>query len=151
MNVVLFLTLLTAAFGLAIRFGGAPERWTAAMFVAAAFASHLVYTAPAVRYSSVERAVAFVDLTLLAGLTVILIRADRFWPILMFAVHGVTVLSHLIKSIDASIVRRAYVIAIAAPGYATLLLLICAVARHHQRKRLSGDDPDWSRRELPEP
>lgn len=145
MNVIIFLSLLGTAFGLAIRFGGAPERWTAFMFLVATVMSDLLYQAPAERYYTVEVAVAFVDIALLFGLGAVLLKADRFWPIAMFAVHSVTVLSHLVKLLDASIVRHAYVIAIVSPGYATLLILIVAVIRHRQRLSAYGGDLDWSR------
>lgn len=143
-NVALFVTLLAAAFGAAIVFGGAPERWTAAMLASAALATFLLYRSPAERLYTVEHAVLVVDVALLTGVTVILLSADRFWPIAMFAAHGVTVLAHVVKALDATIIRRAYLIATAMPGYATLLILLVAVVRHRRRVRIQGGDRDWS-------
>lgn len=138
------MALLVTVFGLALRFGGAPERWTGVMFVAAASATYGLYRVPTLRFYTIEWAVALVDLVLLAGLTVILLRADRFWPIAMFAVQGVAVLAHVIKSFDASIVRHAYAIAIVVPSYATLLILTAGVIRHRGRLGRAGRDLDWS-------
>ena len=144
MNILVFLTTLACALGLAARYGGAPERWIAAMFAVATLASHLVYAGPAQRYYTVEAYVAAVDLLLLAGITVILAKADRFWPIALFAVHGVTVLAHVVKLFDVSIIRHAYKIAIAAPSYCAVLTLIVGTLRHRQRLRTIGVDLDWS-------
>lgn len=143
MNVVIFLTLLAVTTGVALRYGGAPERWTAGMLLVATLATFLVYEAPETRFYTIEEQVAVVDLLLLCGLTAILLCADRFWPILMFAVHGLTVLAHVVMVLDATIIRRAYLIATAAPGYTALLILFVAVIRH--RRRLGrGEDRDWN-------
>lgn len=144
MNVAIFVLLLAGVIGASFAFGGAPERWMAAMFLGAALLSRLAYSAEATRFHSVERWVAVVDLVLLAGITVLLLRADRFWPIAMFATHGVTVLAHLVKRLDLSIVRHAYAISIVAPAYLTLLILLVAVVRHRLRLRHAGRDLDWS-------
>lgn len=144
MNVIIFFALLATTAGLAFRFGGAPERWVAGMFVGAAAATLLLYETPATRFYTVEEGVALVDAALLAGLVTVMLKADRFWPIAAVATHGVTVLSHLVKAIDVSIIRRAYLISTAAPGYVALLILIAAVLRHRRRQLATGDDPDWN-------
>lgn len=144
MNVAAFMVLLVTTLGLSLAFGGGPERWTAGMFAAAALASHLLYNGATDRYQSVEYAVAAVDLLLLAGLAGILVKADRFWPIVMFAAHGVTVLAHAVKLIDQTIVRQAYAVSIASPAYLTLVILLTGVARHQRRLRRHGEDLDWS-------
>lgn len=145
MNIVFFLLLLGSALAASFRYGGAPERVTAAMLAAAALLSHLLYQAPPLRYYTVESSVAIVDVLLLAGITVVLLTADRFWPIAMFAAHGVTVLAHAIKTMDVSIIRHAYAISIAAPAYATLAILFVAIVRHQSRLRSDGADRAWSR------
>ena len=148
-NVILFLMALTLTLGFAALFGGAPERWVAGMFAAATLASHLLYTGPAQRYHAAELYVAAVDLALVAGITVILARADRFWPIALFAAHGVTVLAHIVKLLDAAVVKQAYAISIAAPGYLGLLILTVGVLRHRRRVREFGADRSWSQEAKP--
>lgn len=143
-NVILFLTALMLALGFAALYGGAPERWVAGMFAAATLASHLLYAGPAQRYHAAELYVAAVDLALLAGITVVLARADRFWPIALFATHGITVLAHVVKLLDAAVVKQAYAISIAAPGYLALLILTVGVLRHRRRAREFGADRAWS-------
>lgn len=143
-HVFLFWTLLCSTLGIALAVGGAPERWTAAMLGIAAVLSHLLYRAAAHRYSSIEPAIAVIDLTLLLGLTVILLKADRFWPVAMFAVQGAAVLAHVVKMLDETIVRQAYAISIAAPSYLTIAILLAAIHRHRIRLRSHGLDRDWS-------
>ena len=144
MHVILFWTLLCSTLGVAAILGGAPERWTAAMLGAAAVLSHLLYGAAAHRYALVEPGIVVIDILLLFGLTVILLKADRFWPIVMFAVQGAGVLAHLVKMLDETIVRQAYAISIAAPSYLTIAILLAAIHRHRGRMRIHGADRDWS-------
>lgn len=144
MHKYVFLSGLAFALGLAVVYGGKPERCTAGMFAIAALASHLLYATPAHRYYGVESYVAAVDLVLLGGIAVILARADRFWPIALFAAHGITVLAHVVKLVDPSIIRHAYAISIAAPSYLTLIALIIGTVRHRQRVLRYGADLDWS-------
>ena len=65
----------------------------------------------------------------------------------LVAIHGVTVLAHVVKLLNSSIIRHAYAIAIAAPAYLSLAVLIAGVLRHQARLRRSGADLDWSRDE----
>ncbi len=144
MNVVVFLAGLIATLGLAAIYGGKPERWVAGMFAVATIASHLLYTGPTQRYHATELSVAVVDLALLAGITIVLAKADRFWPIALFAIHGVTVLAHIVKLLDTTIVKQAYAIAIAAPSYLAIATLTAGVIRHQRRLQQFGADLDWS-------
>ena len=73
------------------------------MCAVAVLSSHLLYSAPAHRYASVEVYVAAVDLALLLGIVVIMALADRFWPIALFAIHGVTVLAHVVKVVQMQV------------------------------------------------
>ena len=117
------------------------------MFLAAAAASRLLYDPTATRFFSVAAYVAALDILLLGGITWLVVKADRFWPIAMFAVHGVTVLAHVVRIIDLHIIRKAYAIAVAGPAYVTLAILIVATARHRSRISRAGVDRverDWS-------
>ena len=144
MHVTLFWMLLCCTIGTAALTGGGPERWTAGMFGTAAVLSFFFAEPQAHRYSFVEPGIAMIDVALLAGLTIVLLKADRFWPIAMFAVQGATVLAHVVKMMDETIVRQAYAISIAAPSYLTLAILLGAILRHRARLRSHGSDRDWS-------
>lgn len=144
MNVIVFLLLLVAVVTVAAVRGGAPERAMAAMLAVAAVATIASYSPMATRFSGVEAYGAAIDIVLLGGIVAVLVWADRFWPVAMFAAHGLTVLAHVIKLIDFSIVRSAYAIAVAAPSYLALLILLAATVRHQRRLRRQGYDLDWS-------
>lgn len=145
MNVVIFAVGLSLSLAFAAIRGGKPERWIAAMLGMAALASSIAYAAPIHRFHAVEVYVAAIDIALLAGITCVLAKADRFWPIALFAIHGVTVLAHAVKLLETAIVKQAYAIAIAAPSYLAIVVLTAGVVRHQQRLRQFGVDLDWSR------
>ncbi|AXJ95301.1 MULTISPECIES: hypothetical protein [unclassified Sphingomonas] len=144
MNVVAFTLLLLATAALAGWRGGQPEKIVAGIFVAAYLATFASYTAAPARFARIEPFVAAIDIAVLAGVTLVLLRADRFWPIAAFAAQGVAVLTHLIKLIDPGIVRKAYAIALAAPGWLAVLILLAGVVRHARRAATFGRQRDWS-------
>ncbi|WP_210357504.1 MULTISPECIES: hypothetical protein [Sphingomonas] len=143
-NVIAFTLLLLATVALAGWRGGQPEKIVAGMFVLAYVATMAGYSGMPARFARIEPYVAAIDIAVLAGVTVVLLRADRFWPIAAFAAQGVAVLTHLIKLIDPGIVRQAYAIALAAPGWLAVLILLAGVVRHARRAAIFGRQRDWS-------
>lgn len=124
--------------------GGSPERLVAIMFLVAAGATYLVPFVPNHSWHSVRVPILLIDLALLAGLVGIAVRANRFWPIWIGALHLLTVAVHGIRAIDPAFVSWMYGAAIGKIAYPMLLLLLIATARHRRRLLDRGRDPDWS-------
>lgn len=128
----------------AIRRGGSPERCVGWMLLAAAFGTLAVRTTFAQRYSSVQIPVVVVDMLLLFGLTAVALKADRRWPILLTALHCVTLLGHLGKLLNPDLMRLGYAVMIALPTLPGLAVLVIGTRRHRIRLRRFGTDPSWS-------
>ncbi len=143
-NVLIFATLLATIVAGAAAWGGAPERMMAFMLAGAAIATAATFGRSETRFAGIEASAAAIDVALLVGIGVLVVRADRFWPIAMFAAHGLSVLGHVVKLIDFMLIRRAYAIAVAAPAYLTILVLVAAVLRHRMRLMRLGSDRDWT-------
>jgi hypothetical protein len=143
-NVLVFSFVLALLVAGAVAWGGVPERLMGLMLAAAAIATALTFGRFESRFAGVEASAAAIDLALLFGIGVLVIKADRFWPIAMFAAHGLSVLAHAVKLIDFMLIRRAYAIAVAAPAYLTIVVLLVAVVRHRLRLARWGVDRDWS-------
>lgn len=144
LHVSLFWALLIAVCGISFRFGGGPERWTAAMFLAAAVLTRLSFEPVAQRFYEMEVLTLVIDLALLLGLVAILVLSDRYWPICMVALQAFSVAAHVARKLDPEIVRKAYSVALAGPSYLMLPLLLVATVRHQRRLRSRGADGSWS-------
>ena len=67
------------------------EQVVAVMFVVAYALTHLLNTQAAHRYQGLEHGTFAVDLGLLAGLVIVALRADRYWPLCMVALQMMSV------------------------------------------------------------
>jgi hypothetical protein len=147
LHVAIFYLLLTGACAYAFACGGAPERWMAAIFLAATAATWAIAIAPrgyARMFVAAEPLVAIVDGTMLLCVVTIALRANRFWPMGMSALLAFGVVGHLAKAIAPDIARPVYLTAHAFSAHPALLLLIVATHRHRARLARTGCDPSWS-------
>ena len=140
----IFIAMLVATVVYAFRRGGAPERWTAVMFVVAGALTLALHSPWPARYVGLEKAVLLIDVALLVGLLCLALSADRFWPLLMAAFQTMSVCAHVAKALDLRLGAGAYQQALVFWSYATLPLLAFAVYRRG-RRLLGGDGVrDWS-------
>jgi hypothetical protein len=142
-NILVFNLLLIAACGYAGIVGGAPERWTAAIFLVAAFAS---YVAPYERFREVELALLAIDVVTLIALVSVAVRADRYWPLYVSALQLLTLGIHGVKAYQPALVHWMYGGASGKIAYPMLVLLAVGALRHRRRLVATGIDPDWSPR-----
>ena len=143
-HIVLFNVVLLGACAFAFALGGAPERWTAIVFLIGALATFLLPFEHHASYHSVHVMVLAIDVAVLVGLVGIALRADRYWPLYVSALHIIVIAIHGVKAIQPSLVPWMYAGASGKIAYPMLVLLAIGALRHHQRKTLFGSDPDWS-------
>jgi hypothetical protein len=144
-HIILFNAFMFAACGYALWAGGGPERWTALVFIVGAFATYAVpdfYRGRA--YAQVEPILLLVDATMLFALIAIAVRADRFWPLYVTALHLITVAVHGVKGLQADLVPWMYAAASSKIAYPMLVLLAIGALRHRNRLAQFGSDRDWS-------
>lgn len=144
-HILIFNLTLCATCACAIYAGGAPERWTALLFVLAAAAT---FAAPfynaAQPFSRLEPMLLGVDVMMLVGLLAIAVRADRYWPLYVSALHIIAIAVHGAKAFQPSLVPWMYAGASSKIAYPMLLLLVIGAIRHRRRVARFGSDPDWS-------
>jgi hypothetical protein len=138
----LFLVLLVGCCGYAIVRGGTPERWSAALQLAAFVAGMPLHLVKA-DYRSLEIAALLIDATLCVGLFVIAWRSTRFWPLYVTAWQLTTVLVHLAKGVDPAMLPAGYAIQAQLWAYPMLLATAAGAWRHQQRLRAGLPDPAW--------
>ena len=82
-----------------------------------------------------------VDAALFAGLCLVVLREDRWWPIASAALQLVTMLGHVAKIVDPTIGRMAYFSTVVGSSVPSLILLMIGIANHARRdgrKQQSG-------------
>jgi hypothetical protein len=116
--------------------GGWAERLTAAGILILTYLSVLVLSPVAVRFHRVELALALVDAMLFGLLLFISLRTEKFWPLWLAAMQGLTIMSHLALYVP-HIIPWAYHRAVVVWYYPMLIILAYATHRHHLEK--TGD------------
>lgn len=144
-HVIVFNLVLLLTCSIAVYAGGAPERWTAAVFLVGAAATFVAPFWDALRpFGRVEPMLLLVDLAMLAALVGIALRADRFWPLYVSALHAITIAIHGVKAIQPALVPWMYAGASSKIAYPMLFLLAAGAVRHRRRLARFGVDRDWS-------
>ena len=143
-NVIIFNLCLVAVCGYALVRGGAPERIVAALLLLAAGATYVAQAQDSLVFHDVEFDILLIDLALLAGLVLVALHADRFWPLWMIGFHGVTVMVHAAKAFQPDLVPLMYGMAVGKLAYPVLAILAIGTWRHRTRARRFGADRSWS-------
>lgn len=145
-RIAIFNTLLLAVSSHAIVRGGAPERIAGVALLGAAAATWLFQSSFGIRFVGVEYGVLLVDLILLAVLLCIAAYADRWWTLWIAAFHMLGTSAHLVRFLDADVLRFVYALFSAAWSYPIVLLLAVGTLRHRDRLARYGSDLDWTPR-----
>ena len=99
---------------LALWRGGRFERLAAGVMLAAWAVSMLV---DKTGFDEPEWGVMTVDLAALAVFVWIALKSDRFWPIFAAAFHLLSIVTHLARTVDSTVLRYAYMTAEILWGY----------------------------------
>ncbi|MFD2501364.1 hypothetical protein ACFSTI_24320 [Rhizorhabdus histidinilytica] len=97
----------------------------------------LVLSPLAIRYQFVELPVMAVDTVLLFVLVGISLKSEKFWPLWLTAMQGLTILSHLAPYVP-HVLPWAYGNAVAVWIYPMLIVLGFAVHSHHRSRKAGG-------------
>lgn len=116
----------------AFRKGGWEERLAAMSSVAGSYLSALVANANG-SFQRFEGPMALVDMGSLCLLIVIAMRSNRFWPLWLAAIQGVSVLGHLAPLIPNMQPATSYN-AVALWSYPWWIILAFAVRNHSRHK-----------------
>ena len=125
---------LVAACYLAYKYGGFDEQITAGAFVAATIISRIVQT----NYAHTETGVLVVDLALLAGLVVLALRSDRFWPMYAAAFQFVGTLVHIGSMTEQGDYAWAYAVGLVFWSYPVMAALMAGTWLEGRNRRMLG-------------
>lgn len=129
--------------GLALHFGGAPERWGALTLLAMPVTQFALYsTVSSDVYGGIDWVSLTVDLIGFAGFTAIMLRAYRHWPIWAWAMTVISSLAHFAR-INTDMLGFSYAQFKTVPTAAVILLVLYGTVAHQIRLRRDGEDMDW--------
>ena len=130
-----FAVLLAATAAYSFWRGDRESRLAATLCVVAVLMTQLLLQPVTHRFASVETGVFAVDLATFAGFTVIALGSSRFWPLWIAGLQLTTLIGHLLKAIDWSLLPQAYGAATMFWSYPILLILVVGAWRSHRRRR----------------
>ncbi|MDC0886676.1 hypothetical protein OAS19_02665 [Altererythrobacter sp.] len=149
----LFLTsrefLQTAAFvglaGIALLKGGGPERATALTLLAMLWVDDIYHMLVGPHYAleAVDAWHMFVDLSVLAALIGIALRANRLYPLALAAAQIVAFTAHIARLAVEQMSSLSYYLLYVMPSYFQLIILAIGIWRHFQRVREIGPYRAW--------
>lgn len=111
--------------------GRSDERAAAATCLLATLIQLLVVSPTPTRYSGVEIGVLMVDLGVLAAFVAIALQSSRFWPLWVAGLQLTTILGHLLKAVQLSLLPYAYAGALRFWSYPILLIVAIGTWRTH--------------------
>ena len=145
--VVAFLALQVGVSAYALWRGGGPERVVAIALLTAAGATLATPSVYGISYRTVFFAVLWIDIALLASLTMVAAFADRYWPMWLAALQLVAVGIHAVRGYDHSILAAAYWLVTTKMAYPMLAILLAGTLRHRRRLADGLPEPSWTSRD----
>lgn len=143
MNVQIYLLLLVSCSLYGLARGGAPERIGVALLLSAVVASSLTPLMTSTRFQGIEIGLLIVDSLLFVAVTVLALRANRYWTMWWAAVKLNTIITHLLM-LTPAVMPWPYAVGNALWSYPSPLLIAIGALRHRRRLRRTGADPAWS-------
>jgi hypothetical protein len=130
------------------RWGGGPERWLIAVFIATmVIPVHvlqlLIPGHPA--FGSYSGIYAAIDLLAGFAFVAIALQANRNYPLWIAGFQLVAIASHGVSAVVDTVSPIAYAILVVGPSYCQLLLIMGGFVRHILRTRRFGLYRDWRR------
>jgi hypothetical protein len=143
MRTAVYLTLLVIVSVYALARGGAPERWVAGTALGMVAADRLLHLAFPADFSAVDSGHLIIDVSGWVILTYVALRARRVWPLCVASLQTVTLMAHVARGLDDSMLPQAYGAMQVAASYPLLVLVAVGTYLHQRRLLLNGNDPPW--------
>lgn len=142
MLVPTYLALLVLCCSYALWRGGAPERWGVAILLASIALSGVIPRS-GLRFGQIEVGFMIGDLAMFIAISVLAVRAQRYWPMYMAAILLDTLITHLLM-LSPHVMPWSYSAMLAGWNLVNPPLLAGGTWHHRRRLAQHGSDPAWS-------
>jgi hypothetical protein len=142
-HILAFAAAFLICLGYSIAAGGAPERAAIVAQLVALLLSFAAISFGTIPYRALPVGLALVDLSLAVALTLLALKADRHWPIVLAGMQLATLFAHLAKLLSFPLPAAGYVIFVQLWAWPMLLVTAIGTYRHARRTQKFGDEPDW--------
>lgn len=123
--------------------GGRPERAAISAQLVALLLSLIAISFRSIPAVKLSAGLALVDALLAVALTMLALRSNRLWPIVLAGMQVATIFAHLAKILSFPLPPAGYVIFVQFWSWPMLLVTALGTYRHRTRVRRFGDEPDW--------
>jgi hypothetical protein len=127
------------------RWGAAPERICAAVFLANVIVDRLYHMAVGrgTIYMSVDLGHLAIGVSTIIVLVGVALRANRVYPLWLSAFQGLVIISHFTREASAKISVLAYALLTYGPSIFQIAILALGIALHARRVKRYGKYPSW--------
>jgi hypothetical protein len=143
-SVPFFLVFFTFVTAFSMWRGGGPERIVSVSYIVALAGSAtvgIVHMPGGFRAVPIQ--VFVVDVLLLVALSVIAIRANRWWPIVAAGCQLIAVLVHVVKLMQPTMIPNGYAFLVTIWSWPMVALLGLGTRAHRRRLAQAIIVPDW--------
>ena len=142
-HVVAFAAVLMASFVYASSVGGRPERYAATALLAAFLLTLFVMSFRWTLWRGLPVSVVLIDCILGLTLTMLALKANRLWPIVLAGMQVATLFGHVAKALAFPLPTAGYAIFVQLWGWPMLAVAIVGTYNHGARIVAHGDEQDW--------
>ena len=143
MRIAFYLSLLALVFLFALARGGAPERWVAGTAVGMVVADRLLHLVVPADFTTIDMGHLAIDAAAWVILFAIALRARRVWPLWVASLQTITLMAHVARGLDISMLPQVYGAMQVAASYPLLVLVAVGTWNHQRRISRNGSDPPW--------
>jgi hypothetical protein len=96
-----------------------------------------------VRFEDLPAGLALIDAALAVALTVVALKANRIWPIVLAGLQVATLFAHLARLLSFPLPAAGYAIFVQFWAWPMLIITAIGAYNHHSRVRRFGEERDW--------
>jgi hypothetical protein len=142
-HVIAFTALFAACLAYVLIVGGKPERLAVVAMLTAFLVTMFVQSFRWTRFEHFPLGLALVDVVLALILTMLALKANRLWPIVLAGMQFATVLAHIARALSLPLSAAGYAIFVQFWGWPMLIVTAAGAYKHRSRIRRLGEEQDW--------
>jgi hypothetical protein len=142
-HIFAFTAAFIACLGYAIYAGGKPERTAMLAQLVAFLLSLAAISFGSIPVRGLPIGLALVDFALALALSLLAMKANRLWPIVLAGMQVATIFAHFARLMAFPLPAAGYIIFVQFWSWPMLMVTAVGIYKHQSRTRNFGEEPDW--------